>query len=273
MSSYNAQDLVVLQRELGVLAKYVVDMGAEIELFEIAERIPPWENPRPLSMDDLRRLRVSTVDDPFAVPAKAEASALAAAGAPARSLDVVDRAWIASEKPDQHSFSRRHPLTIEGEQIGAFELTFLCAPDGEVAVAYNESRHLREGTNDRLSAVAIGSGKEHVLLNIQSSAPDLAGSELLSMARNSVPPALLNALAESEGRPGRRHADAGQYPHHDPPGQCRVCRESSAHHRGLQEVIAETIYSAACAPRLASIWSMAETTASNVSMVEAWRAL
>src|SRR5262245_44848005 len=64
-SSYNAQDLVVLQRELGVLAKYIVDMGAEIELFEIAERIPPWENPRPLSIDDLRRLRVSTVDDPI----------------------------------------------------------------------------------------------------------------------------------------------------------------------------------------------------------------
>ena len=69
-ASYNAQDLVVIQRELGVLAKYIVDMGVDVELFEIAERIPPWENPRPLSLDDLRRLRVSTVDDPFAaVPA------------------------------------------------------------------------------------------------------------------------------------------------------------------------------------------------------------
>jgi len=137
---------------------------------------------------------------PFAMPVNAAATVPAAPGTPARPLDVVDRAWIASEKPDQSSFSRRHPLTIEGEQIGAFELTFLCAPDGAVAVAYNESRHLREGTNDRLSALAIGSGKEHVLLNVQSSAPDLAGSELLSAARNAVPPALLNALAETEGR-------------------------------------------------------------------------
>jgi hypothetical protein len=200
-ATYNAQDLVVIQRELGMLAKYIVDMGAEIELFEIAERIPPWENPRPLSSDDLRRMRVSTVDDPFAAPPpSSETSAVARGGAPTRPLDVIDRAWIPSDNPEQRGFSRRHPLTIEGEQIGSFELTFLCAAGGEVAVAYNETRHLREGSNDRLSGVAIASGKERLLLKIQSSAPDLGGGELLSAAQNSVPPTMLKALAESEGR-------------------------------------------------------------------------
>ncbi len=199
-ASYNAQDLVVVQRELGVLAKYIVDMGADIELFEIAERIPPWENPRPLSADDVRRLRVSTVDDPFAaVPASVDATATARV-APARPLDVIDRAWIVEDSDGQRSFSRRHPLTIEGEQIGTFELAFRCGKDGQVTVAYNENRHLREGLNDRLSGVAVGSGKERVLLKVESSATDVGGGELRSTARSPVPPALLGALVETGGR-------------------------------------------------------------------------
>jgi hypothetical protein len=197
-ATYTAQDLVVLQRELGILAKYIVDMGADIELFEIAERIPPWENPRPLSADDLRRLRVSTVDDPFA-PAPATGDVSAVQAAPVRPLDVVDRAWIMTEGTGQRGFSRRHPLTVEGEQIGSFELTFACAKDGELTVAYNETRRLRDGVNERLSGVAVGSGKERVLLQVQSSAPDMSG-ELRSAAQASVPPALLTALAETEGR-------------------------------------------------------------------------
>jgi hypothetical protein len=198
-ATYNAQDLVVLQRELGILAKYIVEMGADIELFEIAERIPPWENPRPLSADDLRRLRISTVDDPFA-PAPASGDVSAVQAVPARPLDVVDRAWGVTEGTGQRGFSRRHPLTIEGEQIGSFELTFACAKDGEVTVAYNETRRLRDGVNERLSGVAVGSGKERVLLQVQSSVPDVSGGELRSAAQASVPPALLAALTETEGR-------------------------------------------------------------------------
>jgi hypothetical protein len=198
-ATYNAQDLVVLQRELGILAKYIVDMGADIELFEIGERIPPWENPRPLSADDLRRLRISTVDDPFA-PAPASGDVSAVQAAPVRPLDVVDRAWIMTEGTGQRGFSRRHPLTIESEQIGSFELTFACGKDGALTVAYNEMRHLRDGVNDRLSGVAVASGKERVLLEVQSSAPDVSGGELRSAAQASVPAALLTAPAETEGR-------------------------------------------------------------------------
>ena len=199
-ASYTAQDLVVVQRELGVLAKYIVDMGADIELFEIAERIPPWENPRPLSADDVRRLRMSTVDDPFAVvPAGVDAQS-AARVAPSRPLDVIDRAWIAEDSDGQRLFSRRHPLTIEGEQIGTFELAFRCGKDGQVMVAYNENRRLREGLNDRLSGVAVGSGKERVLLKVESSATDVGGGELRSTAQSQVPPGLLGALVETDGR-------------------------------------------------------------------------
>jgi hypothetical protein len=199
-ANYNAQDLVVVQRELGVLARYIVEMGADIEFFEIAERIPPWENPRPISGDDLRRLRVSTVDDPFAaVPAPSE-SATVASLAPNRPLDVVDRAWITRDGAGVRGISRRHPLTLEGEQIGAFELAFTCAKDGAVNVAYNETRHMRGGADERLAAVAVRSGKDYVILKVQSSAADPGSSELRSTAEGAVPPALLSALTTSEGR-------------------------------------------------------------------------
>ena len=63
--NYSAKDLVAVQRDLGMLAKYVVDMGGDIELFELALRIPPWEILRPLSAVEIDRVKLRNVDDPF----------------------------------------------------------------------------------------------------------------------------------------------------------------------------------------------------------------
>ena len=55
----NRSDVVGFQRELGTLAKYVVDMGGDIELFEVSTRVPSWESLRPLSYDDIRRMKLT----------------------------------------------------------------------------------------------------------------------------------------------------------------------------------------------------------------------
>jgi hypothetical protein len=214
-ANYNAQDLVVVQRDLGVLARYVVDMGVEIEFFEIAERIPPWENPRPLSSDDVRRLHVSTVEDPFAAPLPPPADAATSASTvPARPLDVVDRAWIANAGAGPRGFSRRHPLTIEGEQIGSFELAFTCAKNGAVMVAYNETRHLRAGSDDRVSAVAVGSGKDFLV----GGRPQ---RQRTALGRGKHSPARLARCARRNrgAGPGRGNANLAQHPDDDSPGQ------------------------------------------------------
>jgi hypothetical protein len=57
-ATYSAGELVRLQRELGVIAKYIVEMGGDIALFETAMRIPPWEGPRPLNADEVRAAAV-----------------------------------------------------------------------------------------------------------------------------------------------------------------------------------------------------------------------
>ena len=42
-ANYSAEDLVLVQRDIGRLAQYTIDMGGSIELLNLALRIPPWE--------------------------------------------------------------------------------------------------------------------------------------------------------------------------------------------------------------------------------------
>jgi hypothetical protein len=64
-SSYSAEELNVVQRDIGRLAQYTIEMGGGVDLLETALRIPPWEPLYRLSADELRRMRLSTVDAPF----------------------------------------------------------------------------------------------------------------------------------------------------------------------------------------------------------------
>jgi hypothetical protein len=69
-ASYNAQDLMIVQRDIGRLANYAFDMGAPGELLSLALSVPPWDPLYQLTADDLHRLKVVTVDklaDVFAV--------------------------------------------------------------------------------------------------------------------------------------------------------------------------------------------------------------
>jgi hypothetical protein len=200
--NYSAKDLVAVQRDLGLLAKYVVDMGGDIELFEIALRIPPWEILRPLNAVEVDRVKLNTVDDPFNPNARVAdgTAAMSAVKVPAnRQLDVMDRAWAANEAYGPRAFSRRHPLTIEGEQIGAFELSFVCG-DAGVSAVYVEQRKPRTATPaDRVARVGIGAGKERAMLKIQTSAPE-TGGDLRTIAQGLVTPDFLVALSDTAGQ-------------------------------------------------------------------------
>ena len=201
-ATYNAQDFVGLQRELGLLAKYVVEMGGDIELFEVSMRIPPWESPRPLSSDDVRRMKLVNVEDPFSPglvgtdPAASSATSLPVSRVAAATPDA---GWSVNGAQGQRGISRRHPLTVEGESIGSFELSFTCGEQGVMAT-YTEERQLRdEAPADRLSMVSIVNGKDFGLrLAVRSSFEN--GDELRSVAQASVPAAFVELLASNEGR-------------------------------------------------------------------------
>jgi hypothetical protein len=61
-SGSSAEDLYALQRDIGRLALYTIEMGGSVELLVTALGVQPWAPPRILSRDELRRMRISTVD-------------------------------------------------------------------------------------------------------------------------------------------------------------------------------------------------------------------
>ena len=64
-SSYSAEELNIVQRDIGRLAQFTVEMGGGVELLETALRIPPWEPLYRLSADELVRMKLNTIDGPF----------------------------------------------------------------------------------------------------------------------------------------------------------------------------------------------------------------
>lgn len=72
-ANYSAEDLVLVQRDIGKLAQYTADMGATIDLLDLALRIPPWEPMHALTRDELRRTRLATEE--IGAPAVASVAA------------------------------------------------------------------------------------------------------------------------------------------------------------------------------------------------------
>lgn len=54
-ATYTAQDVSIIERDVGRLAKYTFDMGGTGDLLEIALSVPPWKPLRELTADELRR--------------------------------------------------------------------------------------------------------------------------------------------------------------------------------------------------------------------------
>ena len=79
--NYTADELQLVQRDIGRLARYTAEMGGSMELIETALRVPPWEPMYRLTADELRRMRVTTVDHLFEPDTPAPAVAAAAPSA------------------------------------------------------------------------------------------------------------------------------------------------------------------------------------------------
>ncbi len=79
-SNYSAEELNVVQRDIGRLAQYTVEMGGGVDLLETALRVPPWEPLYRLSGDELRRMRLNTIETAFAPKDTRVQSASATAG-------------------------------------------------------------------------------------------------------------------------------------------------------------------------------------------------
>ena len=61
-ASYTAQDLMIVERDIGRLAKYTFDMGGAGDLLSLSLSVPPWEDLHELSPAELRRTNLVTTE-------------------------------------------------------------------------------------------------------------------------------------------------------------------------------------------------------------------
>jgi hypothetical protein len=203
-ANYSAEDLVLVQRDIGRLAMYTVEMGGSIELLEMSLRIPPWEPMRALSRAEMRRANLIPNDDikiaPRPAVAVVAATDAAAASEPRARGAKVPRGWTLIEASKQPMLTRHHPLTVEGEEIGSFEVTVTCSADPQrYQISYSERRRVRNrATPLRSVALALGSRSEP--LKVLSSEPVSEARELSTFARGSISSAMLRRFADTSRR-------------------------------------------------------------------------
>jgi hypothetical protein len=63
--NYTAEELGLVEHDIGSIARYTVEMGGSIELLETALRIPPWKPMYTLAAEEVRSMRLSTLDSLF----------------------------------------------------------------------------------------------------------------------------------------------------------------------------------------------------------------
>lgn len=61
-ASYSAQDLMIVERDIGRLAKYTFDMGGAGDLLSLALSVPPWEDLHELDADELKLTNLVTTN-------------------------------------------------------------------------------------------------------------------------------------------------------------------------------------------------------------------
>jgi hypothetical protein len=88
-ASYSAEDLMIVERDIGRLAKYTFDMGGAGDLLSLSLNVPPWEDLHELSREELRLTNLVNTELVAEVLPKARGSVMPVAALPAK--PVQDR--------------------------------------------------------------------------------------------------------------------------------------------------------------------------------------
>jgi hypothetical protein len=203
-ATYSAEDLVLVQRDIGRLAIYTIEMGGNIELLDLSLRRPPWEPMRPLTRAEMLRTKLIAGDETKPQPAPAVASVAATNAAvvsgPTPREAKGPRGWTLVEASGRPMLTREHPLTVDGEEIGSFEVSITCTADPSTFhVSYGERRQIIEGVT-QLKAVSLSVGSRSAPLKVLSS--DLVSSsiELSTLAQGTVSAAMLRSFSGTSRR-------------------------------------------------------------------------
>jgi hypothetical protein len=107
-ASYSAQDMMIVERDIGRLAKYTFDMGGAGDLLSLSLNVPPWEDLHELSRDELRLTNLVTTDAVAEVFPKMDvANASVAEAAPKPVQDRFVSSAVATETNPQSAKSTK----------------------------------------------------------------------------------------------------------------------------------------------------------------------
>lgn len=201
-ANYSAEDLALIQRDIGRIAQYTSEMGGGAELLEIALRIPPWEPMRALTRAELRRSQLDnseTATPALAASVASDAPPVTTGSLRRTSASAAEGGWSIQDRAGRVTLTRSHPLTAEGEELGRFEVNLACGdrPDA-YAVTYRETRLANADGQlpQPLKDVQFRLGQKDVALALQpDGAPDAVARETL--ARGELSAAMLGGFADS----------------------------------------------------------------------------
>lgn len=201
-ATYSAEDLVLVQRDIGSLARFTEEMGASIDLLDLALRIPPWEPLHVMTRREIVAMRLAT-EDVAPAPVAAAPPPVARPQRPAitegiATTPISERSWALLDRGEGAALARRHPLTVEGDRIGSFDLLLSCGADGKFDMSYVERRtgSYAVAVPQRLENVRVRVGRASAALKVVSSERKDQLSELRSLAIGLVPDDLVRGFAE-----------------------------------------------------------------------------
>jgi len=101
-ASYSAQDLMIVERDVGRLAKFTFDMGGSGDLLALSLSVPPWEDLHEMSAAELRLTNLVTTENGPEVLPQLDMSAVPVAEQLPKAVQdrfVSDSAETAPQKP------------------------------------------------------------------------------------------------------------------------------------------------------------------------------
>jgi hypothetical protein len=118
-ASYSADDLMIVERDIGRLAKYTFEMGGGGELLALSLSVPPWEDLHELSREELRLTNLVTTDAIAEVLPSARGSV----------------AQVVATKPVQERFSSSAVSEVAVPATKSTRTAEVLAPNASVATA------------------------------------------------------------------------------------------------------------------------------------------
>jgi hypothetical protein len=120
VATYTAQDLTIVERDVGRLAKYTFDMGGAGDLLSMSLNVPPWEDLHELSPAELRLTNLVTTDAIAEVLPQAGIAAAAVAASTAKPVQdrFVSRA-VDAENPQPVKSTRTAEAIVPTGGLGA----------------------------------------------------------------------------------------------------------------------------------------------------------